>query len=125
VGQPVNVRLELTIADQGGAGEPVKRAVTILVADRGSASLRMVPRGRLGRLNVDARPTILSGGNVRVGLGLEYARPVGQENVETVSDLNQQLTVVLEPGKPLVISQAADPLTDRRISLEVRATVAR
>jgi hypothetical protein len=31
--------------------------------------------------------------------------------------------VVLEAAKPLVISQAADPASDRKISVEIRATI--
>jgi len=31
--------------------------------------------------------------------------------------------VILQSGKPLVISQAADPIGDREIIIEVKATV--
>jgi hypothetical protein len=37
--------------------------------------------------------------------------------------LNEMLTVILQNGKPLLVSQAADPLTDRRMTVEVRASV--
>jgi hypothetical protein len=39
--------------------------------------------------------------------------------------LNERISTILESGKPLVISQAADPASDRRISVEARATVVR
>jgi hypothetical protein len=39
------------------------------------------------------------------------------------SALNEMLTVILQNGKPMVVSQAADPLNDRRITIEVKATI--
>ena len=32
---------------------------------------------------------------------------------------------MLEDGKPLVISQSADPATDRKVKVEVKATILR
>jgi hypothetical protein len=31
--------------------------------------------------------------------------------------------VILQNGKPLVVSQAADPTTDRKMTVEVKATI--
>jgi hypothetical protein len=39
------------------------------------------------------------------------------------SSLNQRVVIVLEPNKPLMLSQAADPLSDRRITVEVRVSI--
>jgi hypothetical protein len=33
------------------------------------------------------------------------------------------LSVILESGKPMVVSQAADPTSDRKITVEVTATI--
>jgi hypothetical protein len=33
------------------------------------------------------------------------------------------VAIVLTSGKPLVLSQAADPLSDRKITVEVRADI--
>ena len=60
---------------------------------------------------MDARPQILSTGNIRVMLGLEYQA------------ISQQITLVVESGKPLIVTQAADPLSDRKVTVEVRATI--
>jgi hypothetical protein len=101
----------------------------MIVADRGSGSIRSVGNARnQGRvqINMDARPQILSNGSVRVALGLEYnPRTLGTDSPSEWSSLNEQLGVVLEPGKPLVVSQAADPASDRRIHVEVKATIAK
>jgi hypothetical protein len=37
--------------------------------------------------------------------------------------MNEQVGVVLDSGKPLVVSQAFDPTSDRRISVELKATI--
>jgi hypothetical protein len=137
-GQPVNVKLDFTITDQLGTGEPAKRTVTLLVADRSGGSLRSSGNNIRAVLNVDATPQILTNGNIKVQLGLEYnprqpptTRPVLKSDTgETVqmpgeggSTLNQRVAIILVPGKPLILSQAADPLSDRKITVEVRAEI--
>ncbi len=142
VGQPINVRLEITITDQAGPGDPVRKVVTMLMADGQPASVRTSGRQRVPgpainagdfpvTINVDARPNVLRDGAIRLQLGLEYLpRPsAGQPEAAAqplgASALNQRMNVILQDGKPLVISQASDPGSDRKISVELRATVLR
>lgn len=140
--QLVNVRIELTILDQMGSGEPSKKLVTMNVADRANAYIRTngrVPTKEGWRevtINVDARPTVLRAkeGSVQVDLGLEY-RPAlagipagtpssGQADASaSLTGSNERINTILESGKPLLISQAADPSSDRRISVEMKATI--
>lgn len=126
-GQPVNIKLDLTITDQTGPGEPLKKVVTMMIADRGAGSIRSTgsvrTQGRV-QINVDARPEILQSGAIRLSLGLEYnPRTLGNDAPTEWSSLNEQINLVLQPGKPLVVSQAADPASDRKISVEVTATL--
>lgn len=141
-GQPLNIMLELTITDQGGSGTPTKKTVSLIVADRQNGSVRSRGRVAAGRdviINVDARPQITRDNVVRLDLGLEY-QPVVDERVSAAaatpnaapfppepsySNLNQRISVLLDSGKPLVISQAADPGSTRQISVEVKATIAK
>jgi hypothetical protein len=114
VGQPVNIKFDLTLTDQAGAGEPTKKTVSLLVLDRQTGYVRSTSSSeRTGpmKINVDARPQILPTGNIRVTLSLEYQAFI------------QQQTVVVESGKPLVLTQTADPLSDRRVTVEMRATI--
>ena len=134
-GQPVNVRIEITISEATGPGEPARKLVTMILADRQSGSIRtsgwvrMTGERRDVVINVDARPILLRDNAVRVELGLQY-QPAGSSQTATNTDvaqtgLNERLNTILESGKPLVVSQASDPASDRRISVEVKATILR
>lgn len=128
-----NVQVELTITDQGGSAAPEKKTVTMVVSSGSWGKIRSA--GTVQRpsdamvvvdLNVDARPFVSVDGPIQLELTMAYYPP-GNEATRTAqakpTGLNQSLTVVLQSGKPLVISQAADPVSDRKIVVEVKATV--
>lgn len=141
--QPINVRVDLTITDQIGPGEPGKRTVSMIVADGHDGSVRsggsvmvegntasavQVPgSNRINvTLNVDAHPIVLSDNRIRLRLSLEYApRPETQNAAsrEGRPHLIERLTLIVTPGKPMVISQASDPTSDRKIVVELLATI--
>ena len=126
-GQAVNIKVDLTITDQTGSGEPLRKVVTMLVADREIGSIRSsgsVRNSRRVQINVDVRPQILQSGAIRVMLGLEYnPGTLGNDAPTEWSSLNEQIGVVLQPGQPLMVSQAADPASDRKITVELTATL--
>ena len=137
-GQPVNIRLEITITDQAGPGEPAKKTITMVVADRSNGGIRSsgtqaVTSSGLApvSINVDAYPTILKEGSIRLQLGLEYQPRPTQDPAQSavppsrMSTLNERISVIVQDGKPMVISQAADPGSDRKITVELRATIAK
>ncbi len=37
--------------------------------------------------------------------------------------IQENLSVNLDDGKPLVVAQSADPVSDRQVTVEVRATI--
>jgi glucose/arabinose dehydrogenase len=130
--QHVNVRIELTILDQNSPGEPSRKQMTMIVADRQNATLRtggwvMTKDGRRDvNINVDARPTVLRGkeGSVQVDFGLQYQPTnTSADTGLAQTGLNQRINMILESGRPLLISQAADPSSDRKISVEMKATI--
>lgn len=132
-GQPTNVKLELTITDQTGPGEPVKRTVSMILADRQSGSIRsgghVIANGnRLPvTLNVDARPSIIGSDNrMLLEVTLEYLPKPDSDNAnsgEGRANLTERLGLMVTSGKPLVISQASDPTSERKISVELTATI--
>ncbi len=143
---PVNIRIEVNITDQTGANPGAKKVVTMIVGDRQSTSIRSsasVPVKSPGTgvgtmvasysyrnvtINVDARPAILQKEptKINVSFGLEYSpksRSEPEEMEPGMASINERLTLILESGKPLIISQAADPASDRKITVEVTATI--
>ncbi len=127
-----NIKIDLTITDQAGPGEPARRSVSMLVADQRTGSVRSSGQvttsgGRFNViLNVDALPRIMRDGSILLDLTLEYTPKPGNENAnsgEGRGSLNQRLSVKAESGKPTVISQASDPTSERKMSVEVTATV--
>ena len=79
-------------------------------------------------INVDARPAILPKEPTRLSLslGLEYiprAEGRQEEMAPGMASWSERLSLILESGKPMVVSQAADPTSDRKITVEVTATI--
>jgi hypothetical protein len=133
--QPVNVRLELTITDQRGDAPAISKTVSMTFADRHNGRIRTqgdvrTPTGfRPVILNVDGNASIISGSTSKalVGLTIEY-RPVageGETERSTTPNINEMLNVILEDGKPMVVSQSADPVTDRKVKVEAKITLLR
>ncbi len=134
-GMMTNVHVELTISDQTGSGTPDRKTVSMIVSNgawgkirtsaeafQKSTASKIVPVG----LNVDARPFV-SDGLIRLELTIVYSPMMLTSTNDSAqtrpTELNQSLTVALQSGKPLVVSQAADPVSDRKIGVEVKATI--
>ena len=148
-GQSVNTRIELTITDARGEGTPITKTVSVITADRSWGRIRTQGEARTPNgqrfpviLNVDARPTLVNaaGGynRARVELTIEYrpADEIGIVGAATVSsprrdpdsitpNINESLALILEDGKSIVISQSADPVTDRKVKVEAKLTILR
>jgi hypothetical protein len=142
--QPVNIKIEVSITDQTGSNAPAKKLVSMIVGDRQSTSIRSsasVPvrmaaapgapvnfNYRNVTINVDARPWIQpkEPNKILVTFGLEYfpKTTTNQEEMEPgMASINERLGLIFESGKPVVVSQAADPTSDRKITVEVTATI--
>lgn len=118
--QLVNVRIDLTIADQRGDTAAAPKTITMLIEDRQNARIR-TGRGN-AVLNVDGHPEILRDGRIRVILSLEYTPQDGPDRASQ-TPIQESITALVEDGKPLVVSQSADPSSDRRVRLELKATI--
>lgn len=140
---PVNIKMEVNITDQTGSGPAARKVVSMIVGDRQSTSIRSsasvpvknayAPAGsppgyRNVTINVDARPAIVlkEPNKINVSFGLEYfPKPQGgaEEMEPGMATINERFTLILESGKALIVSQAADPASDRKITVEVTATI--
>ena len=128
-GQLANVRVDVKITDERPGQPPVSKLVSLTVADRRDGFVR-ASASTAGPipLNVDASP-VIDGGHIRLSLGLQYGwvdpTATGEARFGSKLDVQQRLGLVLEDGKTLRVAQSADPLSDRRVNLEVTATILR
>lgn len=137
-GQQINIRVDVRIADHRGA-EPKVKTVSLTAADRERAKVRshivvpqtpgVVPQTpgfeRFYPINVDARPW-LEGGKIRLALTLTYDFPPGTAaGASEQLKLVDEMVVLLDNAKPLVVAESTDALTDRKVSVEVTATLLR
>ena len=129
-----NVQVELTLTDQSGTRAPDKKTVSMVVSSGNWGKIRSTGNARppgetplLVQLNVDARPFVSVEGQIQLELTVNYSPPglplPGKDTPTSPTGLNQSLTVVLQSGKPMLVSQAADPVSDRKVVVEVKATV--
>jgi hypothetical protein len=136
--EPINVRYEITIREEGGA-QPSVKTVT-MTGTLYEISLVRATSDPRSPLNVDVNPTALNGSKVRTKIGIEYTPPNAvagspfaggpPSNAESTGAsapliVRQAIHVWLDSGKSMVVSQAADPRSDRRLTVEVTATVLR
>jgi hypothetical protein len=126
-GQPVNIKLDVTIVDEGGP-HPSRKTVSVTVADRQSGQVRsavLVPGVGHVPVSLDALPVLEPDGKIRARFTLEYQPRPGNDPKEPSRPVEMRLSfgIILEDGKQVVAAQAADPVTDRRVSVEVTATV--
>ncbi len=130
-----NVNIDIAITDQTGTAEPAKKVVTMIVTDRQMGSVRSTGNVAGQRhamepfatLNVDATPWVHSDDSILLKLTLEYV-PRPEDGSDAVkrsapAQLKEQMAVTLESGKPMMISRAADPGSNRKVTVEVTATV--
>jgi hypothetical protein len=136
-----NIQVEITIIDQVGTETPLKKTLTVIAADHGSGSVRSkatvaVPMNPLDKnsvmyqelpLNVDIRPDVTENKTrIRTRLILNYETLYVVKNsnappVKSIVFVDQ--TVMLDNGKPIMVSQSADATNDRKVAVELKATI--
>jgi len=127
----MNIRLEFTITDSRATATPTSKTVTMVLSDRANGRIRTQGEVRTqdGRrlpitLNLDAQPEITRDNRVKVNVTLEYKPQAGESESEerTTTSIGEAMTVILNDGKALVVSQSADPHSDRKVKIEMKAT---
>jgi hypothetical protein len=120
----LNVRVEITVREEGGTPPPTRKttAITVVNGQRGSVRSEgpATPEDKFnrGRFSVDVRPLIESSDRIRTSVTLEYGSATSGARVTSLT-----FTPVLENGRRMVVSESADPVTDRRIIVEVSASI--
>ena len=132
-GQPVNIKVDVTISDSAGSTTSMgKKTVSVVTGDNMTGFIRTEANyaGGPGNvfLNIDVEPEILNDGKIRTRVNLQYDMPGAPPNegggrVPFKTQIRENLALILENGKPLVATQSADPAVDRQVTIEVKATI--
>jgi hypothetical protein len=146
--------VDVTIKDQRPKEPLVTKNVSIVVAsgEQGRVRTFVTSRGSAASLNVDAYPAVQDDDSrIALRIGLEYRHPKPSSERTTEADkpaftepsnqpvvpmpvvldreaetrVDESIWVVLDDGKPMLVTQSADPLTDRKVTVEVKATILR
>jgi len=69
----------------------------------------------------------INGSRISAGPLVSSANPAQQPPRGTVikTALHDSVSLILESGKPMIAAQSADPIGDRQVTVEVKATVLR
>jgi hypothetical protein len=130
------VRLDIKLTERRGAAEPLTKLVSMTVADREQGKIRSMAEIPAGPdagnfpiavpLHVDARPTI-DGTRVHLRISLDYTaeRPADARARPPMLNVKEDLSVIMENGRAMTIADAVDPMGDRRVQVEVTATILR
>jgi hypothetical protein len=137
-GQPVNIKVDFTLTDQRTGGSAVKRTVSVVVADGRTGQIRSQADvfGISGGvpLNIDTAPELLPDGKIRLGFTLQYDWPAPLDQTDRTppprgtlmkTAMHDSATLIVESGKTMTAAQSADPIGDRQVTVEVKATVLR
>ena len=124
-----NIQLAVTISDSFSSDVQSKKAITMLIVDGRSGQIRST--GGEGLINVDAQPSIQRDGRILLRLTLEYRPDISAEQFEAlrkngtvrITMFTESLSLLVTDGKPVMASQSADPRSDRKVALEVTATI--
>ena len=124
----VNVVIEITVIDEGGP-QLLRKTISLTTTDRQEASARS--EADLGGglnptlLNIDATPLSgLPSGKIRLRVSLDYIPPlVADQPRGSRTRTRLQFALIVNDGKTVVASNTSDPATDRRVRVEVTATI--
>jgi hypothetical protein len=110
-----NIKLDLVITDVASASPQLRKVLSLYIADGRQGQVRSQSDGLI---NVDARPQVRPDGKtILLQLTVEY-RPDARGSL-----FSESLTAMVIDGKPLMLSQTVDPSGDRKVSVEVTATI--
>ena len=122
-----NVKVDVGISDAITVDTQHNKTVSLLCLDGNSGQVRSHSGEAL--INIDARPAIRPDGRIYLQLILEYRRDLTGGTApepgapRMTSGFSESLNLLVLDGKPIVASQSADPRSDRKVTVEVTATV--
>jgi hypothetical protein len=123
-GQPINIRLDVTVTDQAAQGAPQPKSLMVILVDRAMGRTRAAFQDRA--IAVDARPTLVDG-RIRVYVTIQsevpgFFGPPQRTDDHTINWRNS-FSLLLENGKPMLALETNDAVAKRKMSIEVKATI--
>jgi len=127
-GQPINIRLDVSVTDQSSTAAPQPKTLMVILADRAMGQTRAVYEDR--SISVDARPTIVDG-LIRVSVTVKSQEPPSfpmmtgnqPKGPDPILNWTNSFSLLLQSGKPMVAMETSDAVTKRKMSIEVKATI--
>lgn len=121
-----NIRLTLTITDTFDAPAS-KKTITLIVAQSFGGQIRSLAQfAGAATIDVDALATAYQSGLIATRITFNFQAAVPREGPlkdTRPAMINESFTVVLQDGKPMVVSESADPGSDRKVTVELTATI--
>jgi hypothetical protein len=131
----IAVKIEFTISDQVGSKPPTRKMMTMTIGSGEFSRIRTnaayyqkvgnSTERRSAPLAIDVRPNV-EGNKIWVDFMLEYSLlddPPAEGIPGGNTSVSESLAAVLDSGVPLVVAQSSDALSDRKITIEVKATI--
>ena len=123
-----NIKLDVSITDSLSVEAQAKKTVTMLVLDGRSGQIRSTGNGMV---NIDATPMIRPDGRIYIHLTIQYLPDLTAQQSQQSQQagnarlglLDESLSLIVADGKPILAAQSADPRGDRKVSVEITATV--
>jgi hypothetical protein len=122
VGQPINIRLDVSVIDQSDTGASQPKTLMVMLRDSAMGRTRAAFEDR--SISADARPTIVNG-RIRVDITVasDPSRPGDPAKFDPTLRWHNAFSLLLENGKPLIALETTDAVTKRKMSIEVKATI--
>ena len=133
--QLVNIRVDIVVIEEGGTSAPVRKTASVITSDRRAAAVRSQgepqlepksddPRFPTPRtatyMKADIEPWIEQNGLIRTEVVMEYLSPTSQQEGRGTT---LRFEPLLASGKPLRVSESTDPTSNRKVIVEVTATI--
>ena len=122
-GQPINIRLDVAVTDQKDTAIAPPKTLMVILVDRALGRTRAAYEDR--SISVDARPRLVDG-RVRIEATIRSQEPDkagAVMNPDPILNWTNSLALMLESGKPTVAYETLDPITKRKLSIELKATI--
>ena len=120
-GQRVNIRLDVSVTDQGEGAATQPKTLMVMLADRATGRTRGAFQDR--SISVDATPIIVDG-RIRLDLTVQSRGDAGPgKTMDNTLFWQNSFALLLDSGKPMLAFETLDPATKRKLSIEVKATI--